>query len=293
MERKKYFILFTSLEDLRNQIDMTVKRILKRKEPEKVVKRAKKQYVYKFYDEKAQTDTLLPIEALLYSLKDQSKSEKFIELKLQLKSPMTYERQFIPLIINIPNKLRTLAGTKVLLVTNDPVEAYKGLLEEGDHFTDIMGVKRFKTLLKDSKKAKELYKNVDLIMLDYRNRTKIRKLIEGTVLNKSNRRLPLLIQLTNPETDEVDVDHVIKQADSLCKNTSYVPATGKSISIVLAKTDHSSDLILENMDSILYQIKTKANTKIEKMFLVCGNTTLPIISDEDVEEEEVVVEEDN
>lgn len=273
---------------------MTVKRVLKRKEPEKVVKRVKKQYIYKFFDEKAQTENLLPIEALLYTLKDKPTNEKFIELKLQLTAPMTHERQFIPLIINIPNKLRTLAGTKVLLVTNDPVEAYKELLEEGDHFSDIIGVKRFKNLLGDSKKAKELYKNFDLIMLDYRNRTKIRKLINGTVLNKSNRRLPLLIQLLNAETDEVDVDHVIKQANSLCKNTSYVLATGKSISIVMAKSEQSSDLILENMDSILYQIKTKAKTNIEKMFLVCGNVTLPIISETETEtEEQESVEEDN
>lgn len=265
---------------------MTVKRILKRKEPEQCVKRAKKQYVYKFFDGKAQTETLLPIEALLYSLQDKPNADKFIELKLQLHEPMVRDRQFIPLIVNVPNKLRTLAGTKILLVTNDPVEAYKGLLEEGGHFGDIIGVKRFKTLMKDSKKAKELHKSFDLIMLDYRNRTKIRKLIEGTVLNKSNRRLPLLIQLTNPETDEVDVDHVIKQADSLCKNTSYVPATGKSVSILMSKCDVSSDLILENMDAVLYQLTTKTKMKIEKMFLVCGNVTLPVIQDEGVQAED-------
>lgn len=255
---------------------MTVKRILKRKEEEKPAKKAKTAYTYRhFVTEEQRSTSLLAIEALIYAVKQSATThDRFVELKLQLKEPMTEKRVFVPIILNVPNKLRTLTNTKVLLVTQD--ESHTAVLEKTNSFDEVTSFKKFSLILRDSKKAKDLYTKFDVIMLDYRQRVKVPKLIRGTVLNKSNRRLPLLVQVEK-QNEEFDVEHVLKQAQSLCKNTSYVPATGKSISIVISRAEVSSELILENLDAILAQLKNK--TQIEKMFLVCGETTLPILEE--------------
>ncbi|GMM32585.1 Utp30 protein [Martiniozyma asiatica (nom. inval.)] len=286
---------------------MTVKRIIKPDVVAKKEKKIKNEYRYSTLSQECQSQGLLATEALLYALNSKSCKSNFVDLQINLNSSMlkTGKREYIARIINLPHKLRSPIESKVCLVTKDNIETYRAkLIGEGDDedffstvVASIIGFKKFKSILRHPKEAKDLYHDYDLIICDWRLRKDLPKVIQGTVLGKSNRRFPLLVQINNPAdaavnpqavggSDSVDKKHVMKQIKSLCKNTSFVPTTGKSLSVIAGKRGMSGRQILENVDMILSTCGIKRDN-IKQLFLVCDGETVPFFPETEVTEDKV------
>lgn len=257
---------------------MTQKKgILKRKEPEKNIKKEKAEYIFKVLDSDLKDKALLAAEAQVYKLKKDGLMEEPILLQLSTLLPTCTEKEFTRRIITVPNRLKTVKNTSILLVTKDPVDTYRIPLTEvgvptADTFTEIIGYKKFKSLVGTSKSALKTYHEYDMIITDNRLHSLLPKLLGPTIFCKSSQKFPLMLQMATQSPDaelvkskksqkmkdeRVEPEYVQSQIRSWCKNTTFVPSTGPSLSIIVGYPKMTGAQIVENIDAVLAYLTDK------------------------------------
>ncbi|KAG0675417.1 hypothetical protein C6P40_000332 [Pichia californica] len=238
-------------------------------------KKEKIPYIYKTLDESLQQKTLLASEAQIYKLNQEGLVKEPIILQLSTEVPTTNlsTKEFTRRMINIPNRLRLVKNTSILLVTKDPVDNYRIPITlptaiTTDTFTDIIGFKKFKSLVGTSKKALKTFHEYDIIIVDNRLHKFLPKLLAPTIFCKSSQNFPLMLQFALPtsdvivikrrkEKDELDLDYIQSQIKAWCKNTTFVPSTGSSLSIIVGYPNMSGSDITENIDAVLTYLTDK------------------------------------
>lgn len=248
------------------------KGVLKKKVEKSENKRKEKApYEYESLDVKLQEKALLAAEAQIYKLNKDGLKNEPIFLQLSTLLPTSSSKKNTRQMIPIPNRLRSVKETSILLVTRDPVDTCRTPLSEKkaattDTFAEIVGFKRFKSMVGTSKKALKTYHEYDLIMIDHILFRFLRKLLEPTIFSKSAQKYPLMVQMaksyssTTPQSvrdDRVDPDYVLSQVKAWCKNTTFVPSTGPSLSIVVGTSNMTGIQIVENIDAVLTFLTTK------------------------------------
>lgn len=253
---------------------MAKKKGVLQKKPEKVVeKKEKREYEYKSLNSELIEKSILASEAQIYKLNKDGKINEPIMLQIStlLPTSTSKERDHTRRMILLPNKLKNVKNTSVLLVTKDPIDTYRLPLTENDAptrdtFTEIVGYKKFKTMVGTSKKALKVFHEYDIIITDNRLHSILPKLLEPTIFCKSSQNFPLMLQMAQQDPDaelvkskksskmkdeRVDPAYVQSQMKSWCRNTTFVPSTGPSISIIVGYSNMTGTQISENIDSVL------------------------------------------
>lgn len=278
------------------------KGVLKKAVTEKGKRKEKAPYDFKSLNKSIREKALLAAEAHVYKLNNENIKNETILLQLSTKSPTCKSKEFTRRMVSIPNRLRSLKDTSILLVTRDPVDTFRISLTEktavtANTFTEIVGFKKFKGMVGTSKKALKTYHEYDLVIVDGSLHKFLPKLLEPTIFCKSSQNFPLMLQLTKPATGiklttdkkaNIDLDYIQAQVRAWCKNTTFVPSTGPSISIVVGLPGMSGSAIVENIDSVIAFL-TNINNRpvggiisdglngISDIHLRANDKTLPIL----------------
>jgi ribosome biogenesis protein UTP30 len=251
---------------------MTQKKgVLKRKVVEGPKSKTKKDYEYKSLNDPVREAALIAAEAHIYKLNKEGKSDESIILQLSTLAPTAKTKEYTRRMIVLPNRLRTVKNTSILLVTKDPVDTYRITLNDKDAvttdtFADIVGYKKFKTKVGTSKAALKTYHEYDMIITDNRLHTLLPKLLQPTIFCKGSQKFPLMLQMATQSADaqlvrskktgnwkdeRVEPEYVLSQVKSWCRNTTFVPSTGPSMSIVVGYPNMSGVQIVENIDAVI------------------------------------------
>jgi ribosome biogenesis protein UTP30 len=255
------------------------KGILKKKVEQTVQKKEKSEYEYKSLSPELVEKALLAAEAQIYKLNKDSKIDEPIMIQISTLVPtsLSKEKEHTRRMIRIPNKLRSIKNTSILLVTKDPVDIYRiPLIEKNspttNTFTEIIGYKKFKSMVGTSKKAVKTYHEYDIIITDNRLHSLLPKLLEPTIFCKSAQKFPLMLQMAKQDPDatlvkskksskmkdeRVDPVYVHAQIKSWCRNTTFVPSTGPSISIIVGYPNMTGAAVVENIDAVITFLSDK------------------------------------
>lgn len=281
--------------------------VLKKKEVEKPRNHERADYIFQTMNQELQDKALLAAEAHIFKLEKEGKMDEPIFLQLTTMVQTSKSKEFTRRMIKIPNRLRTVKNTTILLVTKDPVDTYRVPLTDkeavtSDTFTDIVGYKKFKTMVGTSKKALKTYHEYDMIITDNRLHSLLPKLLEPTIFCKSSQKFPLMLQMAKPDPDaqlvktkksgfkdeRVEPEYVQGQIKLWCRNTTFVPSTGPVISIIVGNPKLSGSEIIENIDSVLTYLCDESSRPIGgivqggfegilDMHLRANDKTLPIM----------------
>lgn len=248
------------------------KGVLKKKVEQVDLKSKEKEpYEYTSLDGIMQEKALLAAEAQIYKLNKDGLLNEPVLLQLSTLLPTTRTKESTRRMIGIPNRLHTVKKTSILLVTRDPVDTFRIPLTEKtavttDSFTEIVGYKKFKSMVGTSKKALKTHHEFDLIVIDHRLFKFLPKLLEPTIFCKSSQNFPLMVQMAMPyseakrphaKDDRVEPMYVQSQIKAWCKNTTFVPSIGPSLSIVVGHPGMTGIQIVENIDAVLTFLTNK------------------------------------
>ncbi|TID31394.1 hypothetical protein CANINC_000023 [Pichia inconspicua] len=245
--------------------------ILQKKCTETKTKKDVKDYEFKSLNHSFVEKALLAAEAQIFKLNKDGKLQEPIILQLGTLVPTAKFKEYTRRMILLPNRLRKLKETTVLLVTKDPVDKFRSALD-AEHsvtegvFKDIIGYKKFKKMVGTSKSALKTSHEYDMIVLDTRLHSLLPKLLGPTVFCKSAQKYPLMVQMAKPDVDaelekgkksnklkdnRVEPDYVLGQIRAWCRNTTFVPSSGPNISIVVGYPYMSGLEIVENIDAVI------------------------------------------
>lgn len=250
---------------------MGKKGILKKKAVEEKKLKEKKEYEYKILTETLREKALLAAEAQIYKLNKDGKTSEPIMLQLSTLLPTSKTKEYTRRMIVIPNRLRSVKNTTILLVTKDPVDTYRIPLNDKesvttDTFADIVGYKKFKSMVGTSKAALKTNYEYDIVITDNRLHSLLPKLLGPTVFCKTSQNFPLMLQMAPQDVDaklvkskrsgkmsdeRVDPEYILSQIKSWCKNTTFVPSVGPSLSIIVGYSKMKGIQVVENIDAVL------------------------------------------
>lgn len=243
--------------------------LVKKVEKEDVVKKVRIPYIFKSLDESLQQKALLASEAQIFKLNQDGKSNEPILLQISTVLPTSKfkNKDHIRRMIRIPNRLHLIKNTSILLVTRDPVDTFREPITEKsavttNTFTEVIGFKKFKSMVGTSKKALKTFHEYDIIVIDNKLHKFLPKLLASTIFCKSSQNYPLMLQMALPNNDinadkkknsrdTVDIDYIQAQIRAWCKNTTFVPSTGPLLSIIVGYPHMSGKQITENIDAVL------------------------------------------
>lgn len=254
------------------------KAVLQKKVEEVKVKKEKKDYEYKSLNEQIVEKALLAAEAQIYKLNKDGKINEPIILQLGTLLPTSKTKEYTRRMIALPNRLRKVKDTTILLVTKDPVDKFRSELNAEKSvteglFKDIIGYKKFKTMVGTSKNAVKTSHEYDMIMTDTKLHSLLPRLLGPTVFCKSSQKFPLMIQLAKPNVDaelekgkksdklkdnRVEPEYILGQVKCWCRNTTFVPSTGANLSIIVGYPNMSGIEVVENIDAVITYLTDKS-----------------------------------
>ncbi|CDK25450.1 unnamed protein product [Kuraishia capsulata CBS 1993] len=199
-----------------------------------------------------------------------TKSRELVYLVVNTANPTTRKDDYIPRIIPVRNRLGTTTETSILLITKDPATTYRDTLRAKDSptedvFSEIMSLKKLKSISKNPKKVKKLFNEYDLVLADHRLHHLLPSVL-GATFYKGHKKLPRKLQMAKPDPDALltktskshklkdercDPKYVMAQVKSIVKNTSFLPSTGTSMSIRIGYSDMKTDQLIENANDVL------------------------------------------
>lgn len=256
------------------------KKILVQKEDKDNQSKVKKDYGFKVLNEETKQKALLASEAHIFKLNKENMHEEPIFLQIGTVIPTCKEKEFTRRMISIPNRLRKVKNVSILLVTKDPVDEFRAPLSEkgcatDDVFADIVGYKRFKSMVGTSKKALKTYHEYDMIVTDNKLHPLLPNLLESTIFCKNTQKFPLMVQMAQQSVDvkqvqkiklrkmekrkdnRVEPDYILGQIKAWCRNTTFSPSTGPVLSILVGYSDMKGYEVVENIDSVLSFLTNK------------------------------------
>lgn len=257
------------------------KGVLKRKVVEEKQSREKGPYDFQILNESLQEKALLASEAQIYKLNKDGLTKEPIMLQISTLAPTSLAkegRDHTRRMIAVPNKLRTTKNTSILLVTKDPVDTYRVPLTEKeapttDMFTEIVGYKKFRTMVKTSKQALKTFHEYDIVITDNRLHSVLPKLLETTIFCKTAQNFPLMLQMARQDPgaklvrskksskmkdERVEPTYVQSQVRAWCRNTTFVPSTGPSLSVIVGYPTMSGSEVVENIDAVIAFLADRA-----------------------------------
>lgn len=256
--------------------------ILKKKVNDTKPQKETKVYEFKSLNQDFVEKALLAAEAQIFRLNKQGKPFEPIILQVGTVVPTARTKEYTRRMIALPNRLRKLKETTVLLVTKDPVDKFRSELN-AEHsvtegvFKDIIGYKKFKTMVGTSKAALKTSHEYDMIVLDTRLHSLLPKLLGPTVFCKSAQKYPLMVQMAKPDVDaelekgrksnklkddRVEPEYILGQVRSWCRNTTFVPSQGPNISVVVGYPYMTGSAVAENIDAVITYLTDKTNRPI-------------------------------
>lgn len=253
------------------------KSVLQKKVQETKQEKEKTDYEFKSLNTEFVDKALLAAEAQIYKLNKDDKVSEPIILQLGTLVPTAKTKEYTRRMIALPKRLRKLKETTILLVTKDPVDKFRSALNAESSategiFKDIIGYKKFKSMVGTSKNAVKTSHEYDVIVTDTRLHSLLPKLLGPTVFCKSAQKYPLMMQMARPSVDaqlekgrksdklkdeRVEPDYVLGQVRSWCRNTTFVPSTGTNISVVVGYSYMAGSEIVENIDAVITYLTDK------------------------------------
>ncbi|QPG72766.1 hypothetical protein FOA43_000067 [Brettanomyces nanus] len=222
-------------------------------------------------DSNIQASAQKAVVSLKKHLETQNLQHEPIYLIIDTELPTCKRKEFTPRIIPLTNRIGKVSNSKIFLITKDPVSLYREPLVGKDSatdnvFTTIIAFRKFKSISHSRKSTARVYHDNDFILIDHRLHKFLPDLLHGTIFQKSSKKYPIMIQMARPSADakltqskkstkmkdeRVDPDYLLRQVKMICRSTTFVPSTGKCLSIVVGFSDMSSEKLVQNINSIL------------------------------------------
>lgn len=244
-------------------------------------------------------------------------------LIIDVTHPLVTLKDYIPRIIPVPHPLGSLDNSSVLLITKDPSTPYRRALSDpraptATVFNNICTLTKVRALVKDTNKAKKLFKENDLVVADVR----VHKFLPGILGARfyiKNKKIPYMIQMARPRHDaelvkgkhlqklkdeRCEPKYVYKQLQHIARGATFIPpANGTCLSIKIGFSGWPVENVMENINTVITYLTDEKHrpvggiiremSHIKSVHLkTSGSASMPLIASSLLKKEEEEIDSD-